>query len=65
MAKLKFKMFEDGRVEWKLKGKFHREDGPAITTPNKSFFWYINGLCHRENGPAVEHANGNKFWYKK
>lgn len=34
------------------KGKFHREDGPAIYLQNKSEYWFINGDLHREDGPA-------------
>ena len=28
---------------WRLNGKLHREDGPAIEYPNGHKFWYLNG----------------------
>ena len=45
-------------------GKLHREDGPAIESPNGYKAWWINGKLHREDGPAVEYASGDKCWYK-
>ena len=50
-------------TKWKLNGKLHREDGPAIEHPSGTKCWYINGKLHREDGPAIEHANGYKIWY--
>jgi hypothetical protein len=47
---------------WKLDGKFHREDGPAIEWANGSKSWYINGKYHREDGPAIEASDGYKAW---
>ena len=47
---------------WRLNGKFHREDGPAIEYADGDKYWFINGKYHREDGPAVEHANGTKAW---
>jgi len=44
--------------EWyKLNGKRHREDGPAViyyyeNGNIKIEYYYINGNSHRENGPA-------------
>ena len=46
-----------------LKGKHHREDGPAIDRANGDKLWYINGCLHREDGPAVDYINGDKLWY--
>jgi hypothetical protein len=34
--------------------EFHREDGPAIISPDGSEYWYMNGLKHRINGPAED-----------
>ncbi|MDP2696082.1 MAG: hypothetical protein Q8O87_02405, partial [bacterium] len=31
------------RVEWRLDGKLHREDGPALEFANGTKSWYING----------------------
>ena len=52
----------DGTKRWKLNGKYHREDGPAIEYPNGYKAWYLNDKLHRTDGPAIEFANGNKSW---
>jgi hypothetical protein len=54
---------EDKTKRWYLKGKFHREDGPAVEWANGSKYWYLNDKLHREDGPAVERADGTKHWY--
>ena len=45
------------------KGRFHREDGPAIIYKDGTKKWYKHGLLHREDGPAVIYSNGFKKWY--
>ena len=52
-----------GSKYWRLNGKRHREDGPAVESAYGSKFWYLNGKLHREDGPAVESAYGNNFWF--
>ncbi len=44
------------RVEHRLKGKLHREDGPAIEFSNGFKQWYLNGkrLTEEEFLKAVE-----------
>ena len=54
----------DDRTKWFLNGKYHREDGPAITWDDGTKYWYLNGKLHREDGPAVEYADGTTHWYK-
>ena len=48
---------------WKLNGKYHREDGPAIETANGAKYWYFHGGRHRVDGPAIqdEVINGKKY----
>lgn len=41
-------------------GFSHREDGPAIITPNYIVYRF-NGKLHRTNGPAVEYKNLSVF----
>jgi hypothetical protein len=41
----------------------HREDGPAITHADGTFFWILNGLNHRVGAPAVKFTNGSEWWY--
>ena len=48
---------------WRLDGKLHRENGPAIENVDGCKSWWIRGDFHRENGPAIEWANGTKSWY--
>ena len=57
------KVDEDKTKWWYLKGKSHREDGPAIEEANGSKYWYLKGKLHREDGPAIECADGTKHWY--
>ncbi len=46
-----------------LKGRLHREDGPAVEYPNGTKKWWLNGVLHREGGPAVEYSNGATEWW--
>jgi len=55
--------YPNGYKEWRLNGKRHREDGPAIEYTSGAKEWWLNGKCHREDGPAIEYANGYKVWY--
>jgi hypothetical protein len=53
----------DGTKHWRLNGKHHRVDGPAIEYTDGGKFWWLNGEVHRVDGPACERANGSKEWY--
>ena len=50
-------------IEWKLNGKLHRVDGPAVEFADGRKFWYINDVYHRDDGPAIEWADGRKQWF--
>ena len=52
-----------GTKHWKLNGKLHRTDGPAVEWSNGDKHWCLNNKLHRTDGPAVEWSNGSKFWY--
>ena len=54
---------EYGTKGWYLRGRWHREDGPAIEWADGRKQWRLNGLLHRENGPAIEQPDGYKEWY--
>ena len=43
--------------------QLHREDGPAIISPNGTKLWYQNDQCHRTDGPAIMWPDGRKWWY--
>lgn len=64
---------EEGTVveRWKLKGKYHREDGPAHVETNPDGYrreeWWIGGRKHREDGPAEittepDGFRGEEWW---
>jgi hypothetical protein len=64
MKEYTMKVHDDGRREWYLNGKRHREDGPAIVNPNGCEVWYLDGQLHCEDGPAVKHTiNKYEEWY--
>jgi hypothetical protein len=53
-------VFPDGRKDWYLNGKLHREEGPCTECKD----------CHSGNfelclkpGPAIISSNGTKHWY--
>ena len=48
---------------WMQDECIHREDGPAVESPDGSKHWFLNDKLHREDGPAIEYANGCKEWY--
>ena len=63
MNKPECKTYPNGAKEWRLNGKYHREDGPAIELANGGKEWWLNGDLHREDGPAIEYTNGHKEWH--
>ena len=56
-------VYSDGYKAWRLNGRYHREDGPAVEGPDGFKAWYLNGLRHRVDGPAIEWSDGVKEWY--
>lgn len=50
------------RIEYRLNGILHREDGPAREWAVGNKAWYVDGKCHRSDGPAIEWADGDKEW---
>jgi len=56
-------VYEDGGFQWKLNGKLHREDGPAVKTSDGIELYYINGESHREDGPAIKYPDGAGIYY--
>ena len=53
----------NGKQEWWLNRKRHREDGPAIIWPSGSEEWYYKGALHRVDGPAIILSNGQEEWW--
>jgi hypothetical protein len=47
---------------WYKDGRYHREDGPAITHKNNKV-WYYEGKLHRIGGPAIDTKGGPKEYY--
>jgi hypothetical protein len=49
---------------WRVNGKLHREDGPAIEHDGGGLEWYRNGRLHRLDGPAIERdAPTGSHWF--
>ena len=46
-----FEVHPNGNKEWRLNGKWHREDGPAIERANGDKQWWLHG----ENLTEEEH----------
>ena len=51
-----------GGIEWRMNGRLHKTDGPAIIWEDGTKEWYYEGKRHRDNGPAVESTDGSTFW---
>lgn len=48
---------------YKLNGRFHNPNGPAILNSNGAFAYYLNGRFHRLDGPAIMHPdNSLEYW---
>lgn len=54
---------EPDRITWRLNGRLHRTDGPAVEWPDGAVSWYAHGELHRFDGPAVAAPNGYLGWY--
>ena len=52
-----------GVIRYLKDGVRHREDGPAVITPDGDKYWYKNGQYHRVDGPAIERVSGYRAWY--
>lgn len=49
--------------EWRVDGRLHRDDGPAVEWRDGTNEWWQNGKPHREDGAAVEYQDGRKdYW---
>ena len=53
----------NGTQCWRLNGRRHRLDGPALEITTGTKIWYKNGKRHREDGPAIEYTDGEKRWF--
>jgi len=48
---------------WRLDGKLHRVDGPAVEWSDGDTAWYIHGQLHREDGPAIKWIDDFESWW--
>ena len=46
-------------------GRWHRDDGPAITRSDGYEVWCQHGELHRDDGPAVTRPDGTEQWYQR
>lgn len=51
-----------GTKRWLLRGRLHREDGPAIEWTTGCKEWFRNGKHHREDGPSIIYEDGHAVW---
>jgi hypothetical protein len=66
------KIDDFGDKRWKLDGKLHNENGPAVEFADGTKCWFIHDKCHRfeidpRTGlslPAIEWSDGSKDWYR-
>ena len=63
MIKYEVTVYENGREEWRLNGKLHRVDGPAVKCSDGYEEWCLNGKKHRVDGPAIKWSDGYESWY--
>jgi len=58
--------YDNGTKYWRLNGKLHRIDGPAVEYINGTKIWYLNGDRHRIDGPAIEYIESGcritEYW---
>ena len=59
--RLQVTKFSD-KTEYRIDGKLHRCDGPALERANGDKFWYMHDKIHRDDGPAAKYAHGTKYW---
>lgn len=52
-----------GTQEWRLFGKRHREDRPAVICHDGRMMWYVNNNVHRVDRPAIIYPDGKRIWY--
>lgn len=53
-------LLPNGNKYWSYKGKYHRENGPAMEISSGFRCWCKYGKYHREDGPAIIHIDGTK-----
>ena len=53
----------DGSIEWRLNGKLHNAEGPAVITSDGTEEWWFENNLHRLSGPAVIYPDGSvEYW---
>jgi hypothetical protein len=63
MNEPEYNISENGNKIWRLHGKLHRKDAPAIEWKDGSEEWWLHGKRHRDDAPAIEDADGHKQWW--
>jgi hypothetical protein len=48
---------------WRVNGRCHRLDGPAVIGADGTQEWWVNGQLHRLDGPAIIYPDGYQEWY--
>jgi hypothetical protein len=56
---------ENGTIIFFKNGVKHRDDAPAVISPDGSESWYQDGLLHRDHdAPAIIGSDGSEKWYQ-
>ena len=51
-----------GTIKYRLDGKLHRDDGPAVMFAEGGLVWHNHGSYHRLDGPSII-AESQLWWY--
>ena len=54
---------KNGTKIWRLNGRYHREDGPAVETKDGYRAWYIHGKIRRPEQIVDYHLMRGTFCY--
>jgi len=49
--------------QWRLNGKLHRLDGPAVIYDSGTEVWYKHGKLHRIGGPSIIYGGDDAKLY--
>ncbi len=52
-----------GIISYRSRGKYYRENGPALIFPDGTTWWIKDGMYHREELPSFIEATGRRAWY--
>lgn len=60
---MNFIELDNGVMEYRLNGKLHNAEGPAVINPDGSFEHWINGKRHNLKKPSYFHPEKKDAWF--